>query len=209
MKRSSRETMALVGGGNMAEALLRGLTTAGTPPRHIHVAEPRAARRRELGSRYGVAVGSSNLAAVEGASIVILAVKPQTMGEVLAEIAPSVGRGRLVISIAAGTPIASIEGGLGGKARVVRVMPNTPCLVGKGMSVLVRGRFATTRDLARARSIFETVGKAEIAKQEAWLDAVTGLSGSGPAYVYRFAEGLIEGGLHVGLPEPLVRTLVY
>jgi pyrroline-5-carboxylate reductase len=209
MKRSSRETMAMIGGGNMAEALLRGLITAGTPARRIHVAEPRAARRRELAARYGVAVGPSNSDAVKTASIVILAVKPQTMSEVLAEIAPAVGRDRLVVSIAAGIPIATIEAGIGGKARVVRVMPNTPCLVGKGMSVLARGRFATVRDLSRARVIFETVGKAEIAKQEAWLDAVTGLSGSGPAYVYRFAEGLIEGGLRVGLPEPLVRTLVY
>lgn len=209
MKRSSRETMAFVGGGNMAEALLRGLIAAGTPARLLRVAEPRAARRRELGSRYGVTVGSSNAAAVQGASIVILAVKPQTMSDVLAEIAASVGRDRLVVSIAAGIPIATIESGLGGKARVVRVMPNTPCLVGKGMSVLARGRFATARDLARARTLFETVGKAEIAKREAWLDAVTGLSGSGPAYVYRFAEGLIDGGVRVGLPESLVRTLVY
>jgi pyrroline-5-carboxylate reductase len=209
MKRTGRGRIAFVGGGNMAEALVRGLVAAGTNPRELAVSEPRAARRRELASRYGVDVSASNLDVVAGAEIVVLAVKPQTMSDVLSELAPAIGSSRLVASIAAGIPLATLERGLGGRVRVVRVMPNTPCLVGKGMSVLARGRFASARDLNRVRRIFETVGKAEIAKREVWLDAVTGLSGSGPAYVYRFAEALIEGGVGEGLPEALVRTLVF
>jgi pyrroline-5-carboxylate reductase len=203
------ERIAFVGGGNMAEALIKGLLSVKASARAIAVSEPRAARRRELVSRYGVRATASNLEAIERASLIVLAVKPQTMGGVLAELAAAIGRDKLVVSIAAGVSIATIENKLERGARVVRVMPNTPCLVGRGMSVLARGRAATARDLARARKIFDSVGKAEVAKREAWLDAVTGLSGSGPAYVYRFAEALIEGGIHEGLPEKLVRTLVY
>jgi len=209
MKKSSSERIAFVGGGNMAEALVRGLVAAGTDPGALAVSEPRAARRRALGGKYGVRVTAANLDAIARASIVILAVKPQTMSDVLAELAPAVGRDRLVVSIAAGVPLAVLERALGRGAHVVRVMPNTPCLVGRGMSVLARGRSATVADLKRVRRIFETVGKAEIAKHEAWMDAVTGLSGSGPAYVYRFVEALIEGGVGEGLPETLTRTLAY
>ena len=209
MARGDNERIAFVGGGNMAEALIKGLVSVGSRAPAIAIAEPRAARRRELASRYGVRATASNLEAIERATLVVLAVKPQTMSDVLAEIAPGMGRDKLLVSIAAGVSIATLEKKLGRGVRVIRVMPNTPCLVGKGMSVLARGRSATARDLARARKIFESVGKAEIAKHEAWLDAVTGLSGSGPAYVYRFAEALIDSGVREGLPDALVRTLVY
>ena len=209
MTKSSGDRIAFVGGGNMAEALVRGLVAAGTKAATLAVAEPRAPRRRELAKKYGVRVSADNLEVVAEASIVVLAVKPQTMADVLAKLAPVVGRKRLVVSIAAGVPLANLESALGRGARVVRVMPNTPCLVGRGMSVLARGRSATVEDLTRVRRIFETVGKAEVAKTEAWMDAVTGLSGSGPAYVYHFVEALIEGGVAEGLPEALTHTLAY
>jgi pyrroline-5-carboxylate reductase len=209
MGRASSEQIAFVGGGNMAEALVKGLIASGVAPKSIRVAEPRAPRRRELSARFGVRTSGSNLDVVEQAGIVVLAVKPQTMSEVLAELEPVVGREKLVISIVAGVSLATLEKRLGRGVRVVRVMPNTPCLVGKGMSVLARGRSAGTVDVTRARKIFESVGKAEVAKREAWLDAVTGLSGSGPAYVYRFAEAMIEGGRREGLPDALTQTLVY
>jgi pyrroline-5-carboxylate reductase len=209
MARSKGERIAFVGGGNMAEALIRGLIAAGAKAATLAIAEPRKARCRELARRYRVRVSASNLDVVADAAIVILAVKPQIMAEVLAELAPAVGRARLVVSIAAGVSLATLETGLGRGARVVRVMPNTPCLVGRGMSVLAGGRSATAKDLARVRRIFETVGKAELAKTEAWMDAVTGLSGSGPAYVYHFVEALIEAGVAEGLPEPLAQTLAF
>ena len=209
MSVSTRERIAFIGGGNMAEALIRGLCDSGFAPANIAVAEPRAEQRRYLAKRYRVTAHAENARAIEGATMIVLAVKPQSMSEVLRELKPGVGKRQLVVSIAAGITLATIEKALGGGVRVVRVMPNTPCLLGAGMSVLAAGRAATARDLSRARSLFETVGLVDVAKNERWMDAVTGLSGSGPAYVYRFAEALIAGGVRAGLPEEVCRRLVF
>jgi pyrroline-5-carboxylate reductase len=131
------------------------------------------------------------------------------MSSVLAEIRSVVSRRQLFVSIAAGISTVRLEAGLGAAARVIRVMPNTPALVGNGMSVLVRGRRATPADERLAATIFGGVGDVERVRDEALMDVVTGLSGSGPAYVYRFAEALIAGAVAEGLPEALARRLTF
>jgi pyrroline-5-carboxylate reductase len=201
--------IGFIGGGNMAEALVRGLLAAGRSAAPLAVAEPQAARRRLLARKYGVVVSPSNAEVCARSEQIVLAVKPQIMNEVLGDIAAHVGRSSVVISIAAGVTLARLEKGLGGKARVVRVMPNTPCLLGKGASVLCGGKHATRADLRAAMSIFETVGLVERVDDEKAIDAVTGLSGSGPAYVYRFAEALIDGAVRAGLDRELAARLAY
>ncbi|MGH7804911.1 MAG: pyrroline-5-carboxylate reductase, partial [Candidatus Binatia bacterium] len=139
--------------------------------------------------------------------IVVLAVKPQILPEVLAEIAASVTGRELFVSIAAGFTIPRLERALGAKARVVRVMPNTPALVGQGMSVLVRGRAATPADERTVLRLLRAVGDAIAVRDEALLDPVTGLSGSGPAFVYLFAEALMSGAESEGLSSDVSRRL--
>jgi pyrroline-5-carboxylate reductase len=126
---------------------------------------------------------------------------------VLAEMRPAMRTDTLFLSIAAGVPTARLEAGLGDRPRVLRAMPNTPALLAKGMSVLVRGRFATAADEQRGLRLLRAVGEAVAVQHEQMLDAVTGLSGSGPAYVYLLAEGLIAGGIQAGLPGALARQL--
>lgn len=201
--------IVFIGGGNMAEALVRGLVAAGTAAGGIVVSEPDASRRRRMARRHHVRVSSSNTDAAATASVVVLAVKPQIMDAVLEELAGHLPANCLVVSIAAGVTTRRIEKGLGGKARVVRVMPNTPSLVGRGASALVGGAHATRRDVARARRLLETVGLARVVEKESTLDAVTGLSGSGPAYVYLFVEALIAGGVRAGLDRELATELAF
>ena len=201
--------IAFVGGGNMCNALVRGLLATGRKPASITVAEPLAAKRSQLKRRYRIHTSGSNGEAVASAAIVILAVKPQIIDEVLAELRGRIGRKQLVVSIAAGVKLARIEGALGAGTRVVRAMPNTPALVGRGATALSAGAAARKSDVASARAIFAAVGTVDVVSDEALMDAVTALSGSGPAYVYRFAEALIEAGTRCGLPEKLARALTY
>lgn len=208
MARATR-AIGFIGGGNMAEALIKGLLESGTEPGSIFVSEPMAARRRLLKRRFGVEVGASNAEVCRVAELIVLAVKPQIMASVLGELADFADRKRLFVSIAAGIPLKKLEKGLGAAAKVIRVMPNTPCLLGRGASVLCGGSSVTTADLRDARTLFETVGIAEVVDREVLLDAVTGLSGSGPAYVYLFAEALIDGGVAAGLDRRLACKLAY
>jgi pyrroline-5-carboxylate reductase len=201
-------TLGFVGGGNMAGALLRGLLAAGTYARRdILVAEPVPERRRTIARTFRVGVTADNRAVISKSATVVLAVKPQVMDAVLAEIRPTGDPRPLFISIAAGVRLARLEEALGAGARVVRVMPNTPALLGKGMSVLVAGRHARARDVSRTLAIFRAVGQAVAVKREALMDAVTGLSGSGPAFVYAFTEALIDGGRRAGLRPDLAARL--
>jgi pyrroline-5-carboxylate reductase len=194
----------------MAGALIRGLLASGAyRGTEIWVAEKLAAQRRRIVRSFHVGAIQANLEVAANSDIVVLAVKPQVMHEVLAEIRPAVGPATLFISIAAGVRLRRIEAALGGKARVVRVMPNTPALVGRGMSVIALGRHASARDGARTLAIFRAVGDAVAVPREPLLDAVTGLSGSGPAFVYLFAEGLIAGGRAAGLSQKLAEQLAY
>ena len=208
MARISGKRVGFVGGGNMAEAIVRGLLAGSLAGERIQVAEPLAARRRRFARRYGVSTTADNAAAA-ACDVLVLAVKPQIMDDVLAGLSGSVAPETVVVSIAAGVRLARLEAGLGGRPRVVRVMPNTPCLVGQGASVLCGGRHARPVDVRLAREMFESVGRAWTVDSEKLLDAVTGLSGSGPAYVYRFAEALIQGGVRNGLAEELAAHLAF
>ncbi len=204
---AKRFQVGFIGGGNMATALIKGFVAAGVcRAGEIIVADVDAAKRRALARRLGVVASGDNGAVVRGARVVVLAVKPQMMAAVLAELRPAVAR-QCFVSIAAGWPTARLELGLGGAARVVRVMPNTPALLGKGMAVAVRGRHSTAADEKRVLRLMRTVGRARAVGDERLLDAVTGLSGSGPAYVYLFAEALIAGGVAVGLAPEVAREL--
>lgn len=199
--------IAFLGAGNMAEALVKRLLAAGTAAaQEIVCAEPRPERRDELHARYGVAVTPSNVSAAREAEIVLLSVKPQTMDAVLDEIAPAVDGSKLVVSIAAGVPIAAIARKLGPGVRIVRTMPNTPALVGAGATALARGPHASEADLAQAVALFEAVGLAVVV-EERLLDAVTGLSGSGPAFVFVAIEALADGGVKAGLPRATAMAL--
>jgi pyrroline-5-carboxylate reductase len=208
-RKSARKRIAFVGGGNMANALLRGLIETGSSPRDVTVAEPIAAKRAQLKRGYRVATTDSNSDAVSRADIVILAVKPQIIDEVLASIREAVARRHLVVSIAAGVKLRRIESALGSGARVVRVMPNTPALVGRGATVMCAGSSARKADVSAARAIFTAVGTVEVVDDERLMDAVTALSGSGPAYVYRFAEALVDAGARCGLAKGLAEQLAY
>jgi pyrroline-5-carboxylate reductase len=199
--------IAFLGTGNMAEALVKGLLRAGSAAKEeIVCAEPRAARREEIAARYGVTVTPDNRAAAEEASVVVLSVKPQTMDALLEEIAPAIDHRKLVVSIAAGIPISAIARKLGAGVRIVRTMPNTPALVGAGATALARGAHATDSDLEEAKRLFEAVGIAHVV-DEHHLDAVTGLSGSGPAFVFIAIEALADGGVKVGLARPVAMAL--
>jgi pyrroline-5-carboxylate reductase len=199
--------IAFLGTGNMAEALVKGLLRANVASKdEILCTEPRPERREEIRSRYGVTVTGDNLQAAGDAAIVVLSVKPQTMDALLEEIAPAIDHSKLVVSIAAGISISAIARKLGAGVRIVRTMPNTPALVGAGATGLARGAHATEADLAQAKALFEAVGIAHVV-EEHHLDAVTGLSGSGPAFVFLAIEALADGGVKVGLARPVAMAL--
>jgi pyrroline-5-carboxylate reductase len=201
--------IGFVGGGNMAGALIKGLLAAGLyRPEQVWASDVDAEKRIALRRRFRIGVTEDNTALVRGSNVIVLAVKPQIMDPVLAELRGAVTPAKVFLSIAAGVSTTRLEAGLGAGARVLRVMPNTPALLGKGMSVLVRGRHATAADERLGLRLLRAVGQAVAVQDERLLDAVTGLSGSGPAYVYLFAEGLIAGGINAGLPRPLVTQLV-
>lgn len=199
--------LAIIGGGKMGEALVGGLTHSGwASPDEIVVAEIHEARREYLEKTFGVHVTGDNAAAVRDAETVLLAVKPQDFDDVLAQIAPAVGAGKLVLSIAAGIPISLIERRLGDGVPVVRAMPNTPALLREGATAIAGGAHASGEHVAHADEILQTVSRT-VLLSEKYLDAVTGLSGTGPAYVFYLAEMLIEAGVGVGLPRDVAAEL--
>jgi pyrroline-5-carboxylate reductase len=194
-------TIAFLGAGNMAEALIKGLLRAGTARPESLIATGRRSERLETLQRtYGVRITQDNLAAVRDADVVVLSVKPQVLDKMLVQVAPAVDPRKLVISVAAGVPIAAMERRLGAGARIIRTMPNTPSLVGAGACALSPGEHASEDDLAVATRIFQSVGTTTVL-DENLLDAVTGLSGSGPAYIFLIIEALSDAGVKVGLPR--------
>jgi pyrroline-5-carboxylate reductase len=198
--------LAVIGSGNMAEALVRGVLRAGLfAPDAIAASDVVEARLGFFREQFGIATDTDNAAVAAKADLILLAVKPQVMGEVLQSLAGAVDR-QLVISIAAGIPTYYIEGRFPRPVRVVRVMPNTPALVLEGASALCAGSHATADDLAVARTLFEAVGRAVVLDESA-LDAVTGLSGSGPAYVFVAIEALADAGVRVGLSRDVAQLL--
>ena len=202
--------IGFIGAGNMAGALIKGLLQAGQcKPDDLVASDPVDAQTRRLKRLHKIDVTRDNRALVKQSQTIILAVKPQAMAAVLDELRSEANPRKLFISIAAGFPLRRLEAGLGGQARVVRVMPNTPVLVGRGISVAVAGSKALPADLKQALKLFKAVGEAVSITGEDLLDAVTALSGSGPAFVYLFAESLIEGGVRGGLPQNLAAQLAY
>jgi pyrroline-5-carboxylate reductase len=203
--------LAIVGGGNMGEALLSGLLKAGRPTRDLVVAEKSSGRADHLSQTYSVRV--TDLAdAVENAAFVILAVKPGDVEAVVAEIADAATKAegntveQVLISVIAGVTTGFYESRLPAGSPVIRVMPNTPALVGAGVSALAGGRFATADQMSEAAELFESVG-AVLTVPESQMDAVTAVSGSGPAYFFLFLEALVDAGVASGLTRPVATDL--
>ncbi len=199
--------ICFIGGGQMAEALIKGLFKKQIfSPSDIYCSEPMAERRAYMEKEYGITAYSDNVDAIRNAEIILLAVKPQVMGSVLKELKRGVRDSQLIISIAAGITLARLQEYLGRNAKVIRVMPNTPALVLEGAAGISRGQRAGDVDMAKALRIFNAVGKA-VEVPESLMDAVTGLSGSGPAYCFEFIEALIAAGIREGLPRPTAAIL--
>jgi pyrroline-5-carboxylate reductase len=199
--------IGFLGAGQMATALAKGWAVAGLldAPRSL-ASDPYPAAREKFAATTGVRAVPTNAEVVAASDVLILAVKPQMMAAVLAEIRPHLTAQHLVISIAAGVTLQQLTDGLGAETRLIRVMPNTPCLVGASASGFATGPTATKDDSELVAQLFGAVGKA-FALPEHLLDAVTGLSGSGPAFVYVMIEALADGGVRVGLPRDVALAL--
>ena len=207
MTKNSGFEIGFIGGGQMGEALVKGMIKAALyQASALLVAEPNAARRGYLENAYGIETRDTALPVWQACDTVLLAVKPQAMTEVLTSAKPSIQKTHLIISIAAGLPLAIYERILDKDAKIIRVMPNTPALVLEGASALCCNANVTADEMRMATAIFNAVGKA-VVLDEQYLDAVTGLSGSGPAYVFTFIEALIDAGLKTGLARDVAETL--
>ncbi|OGL31004.1 MAG: pyrroline-5-carboxylate reductase [Candidatus Rokubacteria bacterium RIFCSPLOWO2_12_FULL_69_21] len=199
--------VGFLGAGNMGEAMIRGLLKAGTvPAEDIFATDARLDRLQQLGKLYGIHTLSDNSLLVKRVDVVILAVKPQIIHSVLKEVGSAVTPKKLVISVAAGVPTVALRADLPKGVRLIRVMPNTPALVLEGMTAVAKADGLQKGDLETAEEIFGAVGKVVVLEEEA-LDAVTGLSGSGPAYVALMIEALADGGVKVGLDRLTAMTL--
>lgn len=203
----NNKTIAVVGAGHMGRALIGGMVRAKlTPPKNITASRRNEDALGELRRQWGIHAVADNGKAVKGADIVILAVKPQMATKVLAEIAPRIGRSQLIISVMAGIKTQTIVQKLKKPVAVVRAMPNTPCLVDAGATAIAAGQHAGEEHLAAAQAIFGSVGKV-VTLPETALDAVTGLSGSGPVYIYMVIEAMIDGGVKMGIPRDVATRL--
>lgn len=200
------EQVAILGAGVMGETLLSGLLRAGWTPEDVLITERRADRAAELGERYGVRV-ADNLEAAALAQTVVLVVKPQDIASLLEEIAGALRPDTLVVCIAAGITTAFVEQRLPAGMAVVRVMPNTPAMVDQGMAAISPGSHCDAQHLARARALLEATGKV-VQVPEYHQDAITAISGSGPAYIFYVVEAMIEAGVLLGLPRATSTELV-
>lgn len=207
MSENERVKVGFIGAGRMATALAGGLISAGfATVEHVWASDKFEAARTEFALETGAQVVESNLTVIEEAEVIILAVKPQQMIDVVQEIESSLNAKHLIVSIAAGCSLSFFLDELGKATRLIRVMPNTPCLVNQGASAFSRGGQATDEDACLVESLLSTVGTA-VEVPESQLDAVTGLSGSGPAYVYQVIEALSDGGVRMGLPRHISTQL--
>ncbi|MCB1627064.1 MAG: pyrroline-5-carboxylate reductase [Xanthomonadales bacterium] len=199
--------LCFIGGGNMARSLIGGLIERGTDAASIGVAEPADAARQALATDFDVATSADNLAIAAVAEVWILAVKPQVMGAVCRALA-GLNRPALAISIAAGVTLGQLRGWLGAAPRLVRVMPNTPALVGEGISALCGEAGLADGDWQTAERIFAAVGETVRVPDEGLMDAVTAVSGSGPAYFFAVIEAMQAAAIEQGLPADTARRLV-
>jgi pyrroline-5-carboxylate reductase len=197
--RMKERRIGFVGAGNMATALVRGLLTSGlVTADHLRASDPNPERLAVLSREHGVVTDVDNQAVGRWADLVVLAVKPQVADIAITHLAPSLAPGTLLVSIAAGISTASLEARLPESVRVVRAMPNTPAIAQAGATAIAHGARSTPEDLELARALFNAVGRV-VALDEGLMNAVTGLSGSGPAYVMLVIEALADGGVKVGL----------
>ena len=202
-----KNKIGVVGAGKIGSAIVRGMIKAGLVTKdQVMASDVSDALRQAIAKELGIKVTPDNGDLCDFADVVILAVKPQIVDPVAKEIAKKVGKSKLVISVAAGVPLSRIEANLEKGARVVRVMPNIPCVVGAGAAGYAGGNHATAQDLEICGSILNSFGVG-LPVEEKYLDAVTGLSGSGPAYVFLFMEALADGGVQVGLTRDVALKL--
>ncbi|RLC94313.1 MAG: pyrroline-5-carboxylate reductase [Chloroflexi bacterium] len=200
--------VAFIGGGNMGEAIIRAVVEAGVArPGDIAVSDIMEKRRSYLAERDGVLAATDNKQATWEAEVVVLAVKPDSLAEVMQGLNGCLEAGQLVLSIVAGVPIERICSGLGHKA-VVRAMPNMPAQVGEGVAVWTASEQVNDEQRQRAQSILSAMGKEMFVSDERYIDMATAVSGSGPAYVFLVIESLIDGAVHIGLPRDLARDAV-
>ena len=199
--------VAVLGAGKMGGILLKAMLEKGLFSASSTCATmAHEDRARGLAQRLGIPVGTDNAAAARNADIIFVAVKPQIVQEVMEQIRPIVTPRQLVISVAASVPTSHIEKALGADVPVIRAMPNTPCVLGCGMTAICKGKFASAAHVATAEELFRVVGRTVVV-DEKHMDAVTGLSASGPAYIYIILESLAEAGVKVGLPRDIATLL--
>jgi pyrroline-5-carboxylate reductase len=200
--------LAFIGGGTMAEAMIRGLLEKHlVPPSHVLVTGPRRERRADLAKRFGVKALASNAEAASGAHVVILSVKPQVLATVLRELRGKLRPEQLVISIVAGAPLAVLRDGLD-HAAIVRAMPNTPAQIGMGVTAWTATDAVDREQRDRAKAILGALGEELEVEEEGQVDMATALSGTGPTYVFLLMEALVDAGVHLGFSRRVAEELV-
>ena len=199
--------IGFIGAGQMATALAKGFIGSGlVDPKKVVASDSYDMARRSFTQQTKAEAKERNADVVNQSTIIILAVKPQVLPGVLTEIEPLITGNHLIVSICAGVPLSAISAGLNGKGRLIRVMPNTPCLVGQGAMAYSMGQNTTTNDGLLIQTLLQTIGLVYQVPEKS-LDAVTGLSGSGPAFVYMVIEAMADGGVREGLPRPIATAL--
>jgi pyrroline-5-carboxylate reductase len=192
--------IGFIGSGNMGEALVSGLVLSkAAKPENIICSDPHQDTLDEVKKKYGVQVTTDNLDAVEKSEILIYATKPQILGSVLKQTARALDKNKLIISIAAGVPLAAIAAGLGKELRLIRVMPNICAFVKESATAIAAGEFVLDGDVELARAIFDSIGETVFIQENVLMDAFTGLSGSGPAYIFTIVDAMADAGVKMGL----------
>jgi pyrroline-5-carboxylate reductase len=192
--------IGFIGSGNMGEALISGLVLSkAAKPENIICSDIAEDQLEEIQSRYKVATTTSNIEVAKQSEIIVYATKPQILGQVLKETADALDKSKLIISIAAGVPLAAIAAGLDKELRLIRVMPNICAFVKESATAIAAGEFASKKDLDLARAIFDSVGRTVVIQENVLMDAFTGLSGSGPAYIFTIVDAMADAGVKMGL----------
>ena len=207
VRKLSNARVAILGAGKIGTILMQAMVQKGLLSKTlIHATVQHPEKVETLNNDLGIEVGTDNADAVRNSQIVLVCVKPQTVAQVMEEIAPVATVDKLIISVAASVPTDYMEKRLTANVPIIRAMPNTPALLGAGMSAICRGKFATQEDVEVAKALFDTVGRTVVV-DEKHMDAITGLSASGPAFIYIILESLAEAGVKVGLPRDLATQL--